>query len=187
MVDAEAVHVLDPPLRAPRAVVDGAEELIAGHDGGVTGIARVEPRPLVERPLVGLPDEMTHLQQGAHRVERSGPELLPGAHGIGLVGAEPVVGEEDLLVDHVSQLLVVSGLGSGALFIDLTNTGGVTFESISMTVRDRDTDVVVSMYTDVFHDIDGCSDTSTRDRLNPGDSRVVSGPIFTYNPTGGCS
>ena len=57
-------------------------------------------------------------------------------------------------------------------------------ESISMTVRDRDTDVVVSMYTDVFHDIDGCTDTSTRDRLNPGDSRVVSGPVFTYNPTG---
>jgi len=68
--------------------------------------------------------------------------------------------------------------------ITLTNTGGVTFESISMTVRDRDTDVVVSMYTDVFHDIDGCTDTSTRDRLNPGDSRVVSGPVFSYNPTG---
>jgi hypothetical protein len=68
--------------------------------------------------------------------------------------------------------------------IDLTNTGGVSFESIAMTVRDRDTDVVVSMYTDVFHDIDGCSDTSTRDRLNPGDSRVVSGPVFTYNPAG---
>ena len=68
--------------------------------------------------------------------------------------------------------------------IALTNTGGLSFESISMTVRDTDTDVVVSMYTDVFHDIDGCSGTSTRERLNPGDSHVVSGPIFTYNPTG---
>jgi hypothetical protein len=68
--------------------------------------------------------------------------------------------------------------------IALTNTGGISFESISMTVRDTDTDVVVSMYTDVFHDIDGCTDTSTRERLNPGDSHVVSGPIFTYNPTG---
>ena len=40
------------------------------------------------------------------------------------------------------------------------------------------------MYTDVFHNIDGCTDTDTRDRLNPGDSRVVSAPLFTYNPTG---
>ena len=55
--------------------------------------------------------------------------------------------------------------------IDLNNTGGVTFKSIAITVRDIDTDVVVSMYTDVFHDIDGCSDTSTRERLNPGDSQ----------------
>lgn len=68
--------------------------------------------------------------------------------------------------------------------IDVTNTGGVTFESISMTVRDTDTDVVVSMSTDVFHDIDGCTDTNTRERLNPGDTRTVSGPVFTYNPTG---
>ena len=67
---------------------------------------------------------------------------------------------------------------------DLTNTGGVSFESLSLTVTDRDTDVVVSMYTDVFHNIDGCTDTDTRDRLNPGDSRVVSAPLFTYNPTG---
>jgi len=66
----------------------------------------------------------------------------------------------------------------------LTNTGGITFESLSMTVRDQATDVVVSMYTDIFDDVDGCSDISTRQRLNPGDSRVVSGPIFTYNPTG---
>lgn len=68
--------------------------------------------------------------------------------------------------------------------IELTNTGGLSFESISMTVRDTVTDTVVSVYTDVFHDIDGCTGTDTRDRLNPGDSRVVSGPVFTYNPTG---
>lgn len=66
----------------------------------------------------------------------------------------------------------------------LDNKGGVAFESISMTVRDTETDVVVSMYTDVFHDIDGCTGTDTRERLNPGDSHVVSGPPFSYNPTG---
>src|SRR4030095_16764715 len=46
VIDAEAVHVLDAPLRAPRAVVDVAEELIARHDGGAAGVARIEPRPL---------------------------------------------------------------------------------------------------------------------------------------------
>jgi len=66
----------------------------------------------------------------------------------------------------------------------LTNTGGISFESISMTVRDQATDVVVSMYSDIFDDVDGCSDIFTRERLNAGDSRVVSGPIFSYNPTG---
>jgi hypothetical protein len=68
--------------------------------------------------------------------------------------------------------------------IEVFNNGGITFESISLTVRDTDTDIVVSMYTDVFHDIDGCSDTFTRDRLNPGDSRIVSAPVFTYDPRG---
>ena len=68
--------------------------------------------------------------------------------------------------------------------IKLANTGGLTFESISMTVRDTTNDVVVSMYTDVFHNINGCIETSTRERLNPGDTLIVSGPPFTYNPTG---
>jgi hypothetical protein len=66
----------------------------------------------------------------------------------------------------------------------LDNTGGITFESISMTVRDTDTDIVISTYSDIFQDLDGCSNSSMRERLNPGDSRVVSGPIFTYNLTG---
>jgi hypothetical protein len=68
--------------------------------------------------------------------------------------------------------------------LKLTNTGGVSFESVSVTVRDTETDIVVSMYTDVFHDIDGCTDTFTKDRLNPGDSQTVSTAAFTYNPTG---
>jgi hypothetical protein len=68
--------------------------------------------------------------------------------------------------------------------IEVVNTGGITFESISITVRDTDTDIEGSLSSDLFHDMDGCSDTFTRERLNPGDSRIVSGPMFTYNPTG---
>jgi hypothetical protein len=68
--------------------------------------------------------------------------------------------------------------------LDLTNTGGISFESISITVRDTDTDVVVSMYMDVFDDVDGCSDSFIKDVLNPGETRIVSGPAFNYDLRG---
>jgi hypothetical protein len=68
--------------------------------------------------------------------------------------------------------------------IEVVNTGGITFESIAIMVRDTDTNLDASLSSDLFHDIDGCSDTFTRERLNPGDSRVISGPIFTYDPRG---
>jgi hypothetical protein len=68
--------------------------------------------------------------------------------------------------------------------IKLTNTGGISFESLSLTVRDMDTDIVVSIYSDVFKDINGCIDSSTKDVLNPGANRIVSAPAFAYDPSG---
>ena len=68
--------------------------------------------------------------------------------------------------------------------IKLTNTGGISFESSSLTVRDTVTDIVVSMYTDVFNNINGCTDSSARDVLNPGANRTVSSPAFAYDPSG---
>jgi hypothetical protein len=68
--------------------------------------------------------------------------------------------------------------------LKLTNTGGVSFESISLTVRDTVTDIVVSIYTDVFNNINGCTDSSAKHVLNPGANRIVSAPAFTYNPSG---
>ena len=68
--------------------------------------------------------------------------------------------------------------------IELTNTGGVTFESVSLTVRDTDTDIVVSLFSDSFTDLDGCVDSASRDRLNPGANRTVSSSAFAYDPTG---
>jgi hypothetical protein len=67
---------------------------------------------------------------------------------------------------------------------EVVNTGGITFESITIVVRDTDANFEASLSSDLFDNIDGCSGISTRERLNPGDSRIVSGPIFTYNPTG---
>lgn len=68
--------------------------------------------------------------------------------------------------------------------IELDNTGGLAFRSISMTVRDTVTDASVSMYADSFTNVDGCLDSSTRDVLNPESSRTVSSPAFSYDPTG---
>jgi hypothetical protein len=68
--------------------------------------------------------------------------------------------------------------------IRLTNTGGIPFRSIAMTVRDTVTDTVVSTYADSFTNVNGCVDSSTRDTLNPGDKRTVSSSTFAYNPSG---
>jgi hypothetical protein len=68
--------------------------------------------------------------------------------------------------------------------IELDNTGGVQFKSVSLTVRDTVTDAVVSIYTDGFTDLDGCLDSTTRDNLNPGGSRIVSSGAFNYDPAG---
>lgn len=68
--------------------------------------------------------------------------------------------------------------------IDLRNTGGIQFRSVALTVRDLDTDVSLTLYTDGFTDNDGCATSTTRDNLNPGAVRRVSSPAFTYDPTG---
>jgi hypothetical protein len=75
--------------------------------------------------------------------------------------------------------------GCAAWWVDLevTNTGGIAFESISITIRDTVTDVVESMYADVFEDLDGCSESSAKDTLNVGATRIVSAPAFDYDPS----
>ena len=68
--------------------------------------------------------------------------------------------------------------------VNLTNTGGLTFESLSLTVRDLDTNAVTSMIADNFTNLNGCSGSGSRDRLNPGEDRTVSSSAFTYDPRG---
>lgn len=68
--------------------------------------------------------------------------------------------------------------------IDLDNTGGVTFESMSLTLRDTVTDTLQSVYSNSFTDIDGCLDSVTKDNLVPGTTRTISSPAFAYDPAG---
>ena len=49
--------------------------------------------------------------------------------------------------------------------IELDNTGGVAFRSISLTVRDTVTDTVLSMYADSFTDINGCGTSNHKGHL----------------------
>jgi hypothetical protein len=67
---------------------------------------------------------------------------------------------------------------------ELENTGGIQFKSYSLTLRDTATDVVLSMYEDGFTDNTGCLESTTRTNLNPGSSRIISSPKFSYDPAG---
>ncbi|HLF73209.1 MAG TPA: hypothetical protein VI524_02595 [Anaerolineales bacterium] len=70
------------------------------------------------------------------------------------------------------------------LDIELENTGGLSFRSVALNVRDTVTDVSLTLYADGFTDNDGCLDSVTRDNLHPGAGRTVSSPAFNYDPTG---
>ncbi len=68
--------------------------------------------------------------------------------------------------------------------VDLENTGGINFKSVSMTVRDTVTNTVVSIYTDGFIDNSGCLNTENRSNLQPGTTRTISSSLFAYDPSG---
>ena len=68
--------------------------------------------------------------------------------------------------------------------IELDNTGELTFNSMSITVKDLVTNMVVSADRNGFTNLNGCASKKTRDILEPGDLRTVSAPAFAYDPTG---
>lgn len=68
--------------------------------------------------------------------------------------------------------------------LKFVNTGGISFRSISITVRDTVTDTVIALSADNFTDNNGCGGSNIKDTLNPEDKWVVSAPAFNYDPTG---
>ncbi len=66
----------------------------------------------------------------------------------------------------------------------LTNTGGITFKSISLTVSDLKAERDISRYADKFTSLDGCHGSSTKDELGPGERFTVSSSAFAENPDG---
>lgn len=65
----------------------------------------------------------------------------------------------------------------------LQNTGGMTFESIFMSVKDTVTNTTLSSNSDDFINND-CTGSDTQDNLPIGATRIVSSPVFTDNLTG---
>lgn len=68
--------------------------------------------------------------------------------------------------------------------MQLQNNGGVTFQSIAMVVEDTSTGTVLSFSSDDITDLSGCSQSNIWDTLPPGPVRLVSSPIFSYDPSG---
>lgn len=64
----------------------------------------------------------------------------------------------------------------------LTNNSGTLFRSVSLSVRDADTNTVVSLVENRFTNSDGCAAPVTTDSLIPGGSVILSSPPFGYNP-----
>jgi len=68
--------------------------------------------------------------------------------------------------------------------IKLKNTGPIPFKSVDITVEDQVTNIQLENLGDGFTNIDGCLKTTTKDKLEPGDTYILSAPVFTYDPTG---
>lgn len=66
----------------------------------------------------------------------------------------------------------------------LENTGGITFRSMSITVKDTVLGTKLSSSADDFTEVDGCAGLFSKNTLEPGNTRVVSAPAFDYDPTG---
>lgn len=66
--------------------------------------------------------------------------------------------------------------------LDVENLGGITFQSITFTVLDLDTDVSSTLYANGFTNNNGCSESRRWETLPPRESRIVSSAPFNYNP-----
>lgn len=68
--------------------------------------------------------------------------------------------------------------------VQLQNTGGVTFQSIAMIVRDTTTGTDLALYSEDFTNRNGCTESDARADLPPGNTRLVSSPVFASDPDG---
>ena len=68
--------------------------------------------------------------------------------------------------------------------LELQNSGGITFQSMSLIVTDTVTNTVLPLDAGNFVNRNGCNETDTRSNLPPATTRIVSSPVFNYDPAG---
>lgn len=75
---------------------------------------------------------------------------------------------------------------NGIWWVDfkLENLSGVSFKSISLVVRDAETNTAATMELNGFTNKDGCGTTRTVEALIAGGTVTVSSSAFGYNPSG---
>ena len=70
------------------------------------------------------------------------------------------------------------------LNLSLENTGPITFESISLVIKDQTAKVTLSDVSNNFAYVDGCTGMAVVQRIPAGGTRTVSTPSFGYDPSG---
>jgi hypothetical protein len=68
--------------------------------------------------------------------------------------------------------------------IKIKNTGSIAFQSINISVKDKDTGVIRLNLADGFTNRAGCVTPPPVDVIGAGDTYFVSTPSFSYDPTG---
>jgi len=68
--------------------------------------------------------------------------------------------------------------------VRVRNTGSISFRSLVFDIDDLTTSQNQTALVNGFANVDGCSKTTTKDVLAPGDEFVISSPVFSYDLTG---
>lgn len=68
--------------------------------------------------------------------------------------------------------------------VRVRNTGSISFRSLVFDIDDLTTSQNQTALFNGFANVDGCSKTTTKDVLAPGDEFVISSPAFSYDLTG---
>ncbi|MBK8782921.1 MAG: hypothetical protein IPO22_14195 [Anaerolineales bacterium] len=68
--------------------------------------------------------------------------------------------------------------------IQVTNTSSQPFKSMTIEIKDQVTEVELTASTDEFKELNGCPTIATKDRIDPGDTFLISSPQFDTNPKG---
>jgi hypothetical protein len=87
----------------------------------------------------------------------------------------------------VSFVAVTSCMGEYALRLKVKNTGGITWQSVKVVIKDTTTATTFTHTLDQFRGYSGCGMDVSQDDLTPGEDGVISNVApgqFNYDPTG---